>query len=776
MSRSGLATERLAGPIAAAVVAVAVLAVAWERLYDGVGTGHVIALCAIAALPSAAAILPRGRSLVAAAATLGAIIVVLALALRLSPWDLLTWDARAWDGVRGILPDGLAQGSQAPLPVTHADHPALVALLDVTLAALAGVAVWQIIVRRRPVAALVAVGVGLAYCWTVEPPASPVLAGALALAGFVAVLALAGWRGSVDPRGLWRIGGAVTLGAVAVLVAAGLGAGPAKAGDGWWGWKDWDLGSSASSSGRGLDLRQAYGKLDWPSAPRVALTVQTDTARPLRAVSLEDFDGVAFTLAETGSSNALPVRDGTITADAGDRTTGEDVEQRVTMRDASSQLVIASGRPERVSGPFSGRADIVGDSIRVDSPLSGGDSYTVQTRIPEATPADLTAAPSYDPSEVPAGSTRLRATFWGDPVDVPLWGSGAPAVDPGLLGPYAAVHDLAVRVAGDAATPYAAVNRIEAYLRTNYTYDEQPPYPTSLPDGWPADMPQGRPPLVDFLFGSRRGYCQHFAGSMAVMLRSLGIPARVAVGYTGGRFDSKSDRWVVTDRDAHAWVEVWFPGYGWLPFDPTPGRSAPNPASVSSPDYAPSRSEADLGGIADTPVAPVTPPTSTPSTPAPTPAPDTTTAAAGGTGSGGGPPWWLGFAGLVGACALVAPTGRAVRRVRGRRRGDERSRVVAAARELETSIAPLGLAPPTTASAAERAEDIRARTGVDPLTLYARASRARFASEPPAPGEAAAAWRESSRLRRAIRRRAPRGRRVLSALGLRRAPRDTVDR
>ena len=97
-------------------------------------------------------------------------------------------------------------------------------------------------------------------------------------------------------------------------------------------------------------------------------------------------------------------------------------------------------------------------------------------------------------------------------------------------GPYAPVHDLAARVAGDAATPYAAVNRIEAYLRRNYTYDEQPPYPTSLPDDWPADMPRGRPPLVDFLFGSRRGYCQHFAGSMAVMLRSLGIPARVAVG------------------------------------------------------------------------------------------------------------------------------------------------------------------------------------------------------------------------------------------------------
>jgi hypothetical protein len=57
---------------------------------------------------------------------------------------------------------------------------------------------------------------------------------------------------------------------------------------------------------------------------------------------------------------------------------------------------------------------------------------------------------------------------------------------------------------------------------------------------------------------------------MALMLRFLGVPARVAAGFTSG--ERKSDAWVVTDHDAHAWVEAWFPGYGWLPFDPTPGR------------------------------------------------------------------------------------------------------------------------------------------------------------------------------------------------------------
>ena len=296
------------GPVAAAAVGVTVLAMTWTRLYEGVGAGHIVALCAIAALPAAAAIAPRARSPIVAAAAAVAMFLVLALALRASLGDLLTLDGQAWARVREILPDGLAQAAHTALPVPASDAPDLVALLDVALAALAGLAVWQIVVRRRPVAGLVAVGVGLAYCWTVRPPDSPAVAGVLALAGFVAVLGLAGWRGSLDPRGAGRLGGAVALGGVALLVAAGLGSGPSQPGDGWWSWQDWDFGArSTAGAGAALDLTQSYGKLDWPSKPRVALTVTSDTARPLRAVSLEDFDGVAFTLADSGGSGATQV-------------------------------------------------------------------------------------------------------------------------------------------------------------------------------------------------------------------------------------------------------------------------------------------------------------------------------------------------------------------------------------------------------------------------------------------------------------------------------------
>src|SRR5581483_8311530 len=68
--------------------------------------------------------------------------------------------------------------------------------------------------------------------------------------------------------------------------------------------------------------------------------------------------------------------------------------------------------------------------------------------------------------------------------------------------------------------------------------------------------------LASFILHTRAGYCQHFAGAMALMLRYLGVPARVAVGFSSGAYDAKSGTWRVTDHDAHAWVEAWFRGYG----------------------------------------------------------------------------------------------------------------------------------------------------------------------------------------------------------------------
>ena len=132
----------------------------------------------------------------------------------------------------------------------------------------------------------------------------------------------------------------------------------------------------------------------------------------------------------------------------------------------------------------------------------------------------------------------------------------------------------AQRITSRARSPYEATLRLERWFRSggNFTYDEQPPRSAGLP------------PLVDFVERMRAGYCQHFAGAMTVMLRMLGVPARVAVGFTAGTW--RGGVWTVTDYQAHAWVEAWFAGYGWLTFDPTPGRGTLSAAYTLASDSA----------------------------------------------------------------------------------------------------------------------------------------------------------------------------------------------
>lgn len=757
-------------------MALVVLVVAWSGLYADIGWPHLAALAVVAALPAVAATSRRARGALVAVAVVAGVPIVLGMALRHSAWDYVTADATAWGDARAVLPDSLRTASDTGLPVSWDEHPELVALLDLALAGLAATAAWQILARRRPVAGLVALGVGLAYRWTVEPPASEVLAGALALAAVAAVLALSSWEGGGEGAAR-RAGGALALGGVAVLLGAGLGAGPVQTGEPWWSWKDWEVGGGESTAGSALDLRQRYGVLDWPDTPRVALTVASEVNLPLRAVVFEDFDGESFVLADPTVASTrerlVPVLGNAIALYPGAGSEGgRQVSQRVTLVGASTQVLLASGRPRRIEGPFSGSARLAAGAIQLERTLEPGDSYTVRTVLPRPRPADLVGAGPY--AAVPESSTRLRGAYGGGPVDVPAWGSGDAQPDDEALGAYAPVRDLARQVVGDARSPYAAVNRIESHLRRRYVYDEQPPYPTGLPAG-DVGLPDAasrvdRPPLVDFLLSSRRGFCQHFAGAMAVMLRSVGIPARVAVGYGTGRYDTERSAWVVLDRDAHSWVEVWFPGRGWLPFDPTPGRSAPNPASVSSPEYAPSAFDIDLGGLEG---AAVEPPPEEPG-PAEEPAEEQEEQpATAAPDEGGGPPWQWALLVLVVPLAAV-PSARAARRARARRRGDERARVVAAARDLEASLHALGWAPPPAGSPSERAADVRDRTGVDPTPLYRRAARARYAPEPLPPGAGAAAWREAGRLRRAIARRASLGRRLRAAFGVPLRRRGTV--
>lgn len=112
--------------------------------------------------------------------------------------------------------------------------------------------------------------------------------------------------------------------------------------------------------------------------------------------------------------------------------------------------------------------------------------------------------------------------------------------------------------AANASTPYAQAQAITDWLRQNITYDLGIQAP-----------PDGVEPLDYFLFESKRGYCNYYATAAVVLLRSLGIPARMAVGFTQGFFNEATGTYIVRERNAHAWPEVYFPDYGWVEFEPT---------------------------------------------------------------------------------------------------------------------------------------------------------------------------------------------------------------
>ncbi len=121
-----------------------------------------------------------------------------------------------------------------------------------------------------------------------------------------------------------------------------------------------------------------------------------------------------------------------------------------------------------------------------------------------------------------------------------------------------ATHALAREVAGAAATPAEAAARLDAYLSTQFTYSLD------------LTRPAGQGIVEDFLFGRREGYCEVFATALAVLLRSLGIPARLVVGFLEGTWNEYGDYLAVRQVDAHAWVEAFLPGEGWRTLDPSP--------------------------------------------------------------------------------------------------------------------------------------------------------------------------------------------------------------
>ena len=314
---------------------------------------------------------------------------------------------------------------------------------------------------------------------------------------------------------------------------------------------------------------QTYGPLHWPRRGRVVLTVQARAGDYWKAENLDTFNGTAW----TGGATAPPLP-------APDPAAVDTWSQaiKVTIGGMRSPEVIASGyaaAPAGVpGGDVAGASDGTWTALRT---LTPGASYSVLTYTPHPSATQLrTAGRAYpdallqgyrsmrlgEPGVLPAADPELvfppfyarahaRRVIASEPP--PAGGTVAQAL---ARSPYGPVYQLARRLAAGARTPYDVVTRIKAYLRAHESYNESPPL---------------RPaPLAAFLLRDHIGYCQQFSGAMALLLRMDGIPARVATGFTAGVRQGATGPFTVTDVDAHAWDEVWFPGYGWVTVDPTP--------------------------------------------------------------------------------------------------------------------------------------------------------------------------------------------------------------
>jgi transglutaminase-like putative cysteine protease len=164
--------------------------------------------------------------------------------------------------------------------------------------------------------------------------------------------------------------------------------------------------------------------------------------------------------------------------------------------------------------------------------------YSVVSWIPRVTREQLLAAGTDYPA-------AIRSTYLQVPAQVPQ-----------------RVRLLASRIAAGGRSAFEKAAQIQAYLRGNFLYQAEAPPP-----------PAGRDVVDYFLFDAPGGYCSYYASAMVVLLRLEGVPSRVVTGFATGDWQGRQGRYRVAESDAHAWVEVYFPPYGWIEFEPTPSRS-----------------------------------------------------------------------------------------------------------------------------------------------------------------------------------------------------------
>jgi transglutaminase-like putative cysteine protease len=287
-------------------------------------------------------------------------------------------------------------------------------------------------------------------------------------------------------------------------------------------------------------------------SPKVLFEVRADFESYWRSSALPEFDGRTWGLPDQPLESA----DDTLGAPGSG---AEQLRQEVTIRALGGTLVPAAPDPIRATGPR-GRTDLrwvkaTSTLVMVDDDLEPGDVISIVSASPRFDPEALAVATSTD-----AGNDVYTEL----PEDLPP-----------------VVAETARTVTAGSTGPYEAARLLQGWFQREFDYSLE------------VQSGHGNSAIESFL-RERVGYCEQFAGTYAAMMRTLGYPARVAVGFTAGT-ETAPGAFSVLGRNAHAWPEVWFDGLGWVAFEPTPGRGAPgaeNYTGIPPQQDAPSTDEA----------------------------------------------------------------------------------------------------------------------------------------------------------------------------------------
>jgi protein-glutamine gamma-glutamyltransferase len=296
------------------------------------------------------------------------------------------------------------------------------------------------------------------------------------------------------------------------------------------------------------------GQIQQSNAVVMHVQIQGDTVGRYdlhwRGVSLGYFDGQGwsnireqFVLQRRGDDTfAVPqLENATWHSDPMKTRRGEHIiHYRVLMEPIGTNVFFLAPWARSVSGDYRLLAADSGGAVYDFDAARAISRYEAESDIAKPSAAELRLAGDDYPSQITTAYLRL------------------PPLD-------ARVGQLAAKITASSHNDYDKASTIEGYLSTHY--------------GYTLELPRTRvkDPIANFLFVRKQGHCEYFASAMAVMLRTLGIPSRVVNGFRSDEFNDLTANYVIRAKDAHAWVEAYFPGYGWQTFDPTPAGSGGTP-------------------------------------------------------------------------------------------------------------------------------------------------------------------------------------------------------